>query len=350
MHNLNFSSGSYPEQVIPTKKWDFVDPSKMNTFLTCPRKFFYEYILGWRPESVNKHFVFGTAWHLAMEHLSLNGYGEESQREAYEKFLKYYREYFSEITDLDQAPKNPGNAKLAIEEYCNKYEKIDSKLETLYTEILTSVPVSSSGRMMIGRMDKISYHPELGIIGFDFKTGSYRSSMWEKQWKTSVQMSYYYHVLNLAFPGQHIYGIIVDGVFFYKRQQKNADTRNIPVRVPVRKTNDMHRAFLSDLNLELDMLEWNFDGLSKASADDQTMSCFPRRPTSCTMYNHICLYHDFCTSWANPLKYCAEVPMGFKKEFWHPAQDETKPAPKTTFNESGFIKKRDGGQDEKVIK
>lgn len=338
MSEINFLNHAYPSPIRATEKWNFIDPSKMNEFQTCPRKFFYHYVLGWTSDAVNKHFVFGTAWHLAMEYLSLHGYEYEAQEEAYALFLEYYRRYFGEMSDLDQAPKNPGNAKLAIEEYCDKYRDLDRQLVTLHTEILTSVPIDDKGRMMIGRMDRISEHPSYGIIGYDFKTGSRRSAAWEGQWKTSLQMSYYYHVLNLAFPDRKIYGMMIDGVFFYKRQQKGEATKNVPVRVPVRKTNDMHSAFLSDLNLEVDMLEWNFDGLAKTKEDDEVMTCFPRRTTSCTMYNYLCPFHAMCISWANPLKHCMNPPIGMKVEYWHPGEDETKPKPTETFEGGSFEK------------
>lgn len=328
----NFIDKVYPEPIHTTELWNIIDPSKLNTFQTCERKFFFQYVLGWQLDATNKHFVFGTAWHLAMEYLRLHGISQRNVEPAYQLFLEYYRNYFSEITDMDMAPKNPGNARIALEEYVDTYINRDSDLETLYTEVFASVPIDGSGRIMSGRLDAIIRHPDYGIIGIDFKTGSRLSQMWQRQWKTSLQMSFYYHVLNLAFMLDDVYGIWVDGMFFYKRKQKDAATLNIPVRVPVRKNNAMHQAWLSDVNHLFDMLEWNFEGLAQTSTSDPVMSCFPRRTSSCTMYNNICPYHDFCTAWANPLKHAAEPPLGFHVEHWDPRNDEDKPKPKAVFN------------------
>jgi len=332
MPPINFLNQVYPKPIQATKIWNIVDPSKLNCFQTCERKFFFQYVLGWQPEAENLHFIFGTAWHLAMEHLSWHGFGEKSRDEAFQKFLAYYRQYFGELTDLDKAPKNPGNARLAIDEYCETYAAIDFQLETLHTEILVTVPINNNGRYMVGRMDKILKHPTNGIVGFDFKTGSRRSAAWEGQWKTSLQMAFYAHVLSLAFLEQKVWGMEVDGVFFYKHKQRDAVTKNLPVRVPVRKTPDIQAAFLSDLNHQVDMLEWNFEGLAKANIDDQVLNAFPRRTSSCTMYNNLCQFHPYCTAWANPLRYCHEVPMGLKVEHWNPCEDYKKPAPKETFD------------------
>jgi len=238
---------------------------------------------------------------------------------------------------MDMAPKNPSNALIALEEYVDTYKGDNEKYETLFTEIFATVPIDSGERVMSGRMDAIVRHKDRGVVGLDYKTGSRRSMMWEGQWKTSLQMSFYYHVLNLAFSNEPVWGMLVDGMFFYKRQQKDALTRNIPVRVPVRKTNEMHQAFLSDINYLMDMLEWNFEGLSKAHTDDTVLSVFPRRTSSCTMYNHLCPYHSFCTAWSNPLTHCSQSPIGMKVEHWNPKHDESKPPAKHTMDATGRI-------------
>lgn len=330
-----------PEMILPNSAWNIIDPSKLSVFYDCPRKFFYEHILGWKKEGLNKHFVFGTAWHLAMEHLSLNGYEPSVVQEAYEKFLEYYRRYYSDITDMDNAPKNPANARTALAEYAVTYAELDSRnYETLHTEVFIVVPVNDSGRLMCGRMDKIQRHYERGIEGMDHKTGTRRDRNWEYQWKLSIQMSFYYHALIVSHPGEEIFGIIVDGVFFYKNVQKGELTKNIPVRVPIRKDNEAHQAFLSDLNTQLDFLDWNMEGLSKASPDDTVLSAFPRNPNNCiNRYGYLCPFHSFCTTWANPLKRCSQVPFEFEISFWNPQEPDEKPPPRETFTVAEGFKK-----------
>ena len=56
-----------PFNVCPTLQT--VDSTKINTFLDCPRQYFFTYVLGWRSDRPNNHLVFGQAWHEAMEHL-----------------------------------------------------------------------------------------------------------------------------------------------------------------------------------------------------------------------------------------------------------------------------------------
>lgn len=332
-----------PEMIKPVPEWNLLDPSKLNTLEECPRRFFYEYLLGWREDRVNKHFVFGSAWHLAMEYISWNGFSPESLNQAYKLFLNYYRSYFGEETDLDNAPKNPANAKLALFEYAALYGERDTRdYKTLHTELFVRVPINNSGRLMVGRLDKIRKHYERGIEGADYKTSTKRTNSVDIEWKLSLQMNFYYHVLKIAYPGENIFGIMVDIVYFYKRQQANEVTKNIPIRIPIRKENDMHQAFLSDLNTVVDFLDWNMEGLSKSSPDDVVLSAFPRRTKSCVnRYGYLCPFSSLCMGWSNPLKFCSEPPLDFKVEHWNPRTPDEKPEPKETFDPTEGWKKND---------
>jgi hypothetical protein len=63
--------------------------------MECPSSYFYEYILGWRPENPNLHLEFGKAWHFAMEHLILEAIIAKQSNEAYQLFLEHYRQFTS---------------------------------------------------------------------------------------------------------------------------------------------------------------------------------------------------------------------------------------------------------------
>ena len=74
-----------PEQ--PT--WKIRDSSKFDTFLRCNRRFFFEYVLGWRIAQPNHDLYFGECWHIAREHQLIHGY--ENYLGAYEAFEAHYR-------------------------------------------------------------------------------------------------------------------------------------------------------------------------------------------------------------------------------------------------------------------
>jgi CRISPR/Cas system-associated exonuclease Cas4 (RecB family) len=54
--------------------WQVLDATKLQTYMRCPRKFFFNYVLGWKSEIPSNHLVFGSAWHMAMEVLLDKGY------------------------------------------------------------------------------------------------------------------------------------------------------------------------------------------------------------------------------------------------------------------------------------
>ena len=64
---MKLSELEYPEPVKAVPQFDIHDSTKINCFQTCPRKYFYKYVLGWSHEDANIHLVFGSAWHKAME-------------------------------------------------------------------------------------------------------------------------------------------------------------------------------------------------------------------------------------------------------------------------------------------
>jgi len=101
--------------------WLRLDSSKIGDYMRCPRRYFYRHIVGWQYDSPNINLVFGEAWHRAKEHIFVHGTSREAIEGAMIKFLDYYRQHYDEITDLDNAPKDPGNALNALVGYGQEY-------------------------------------------------------------------------------------------------------------------------------------------------------------------------------------------------------------------------------------
>lgn len=316
--------------------WDITDGSKLKTYLECPRHYFYEYILGWRPETPSNHLVFGSAWHLAMEHLLLNGYDPDSVAEAYQLFLAEYRKTFSPETDQLYAPKTPEIAELVLYAYAANYSKDLERYEVLHTEIAGVVALTED-RQLHFRMDSIIRERETGMIySLEHKTGS-RLWRWEEQWPLSIQVGTYTHVLYCLYPAEIVRGIIVNGSFFTKAPRSweawlNGDRSKYKppfdfMRVPVYRSTDQMQTWLWGTTAWLDLLEWDFQSLLTQDQNAPFMSCFPMNPTSCTNYLG-CPFKDFCSAWPNPLQHCEEPPMGFVVDRWDPSAEPAK----TVFN------------------
>jgi hypothetical protein len=298
----------------PHESWNIIDSTKLNKFLECPRSYFYEYILGWRPEAPNLHLEFGKAWHLAMEHLINNGYEERSIAEAYALFHDHYRQFFPEIMDEVNFPKNPANALRALIQYCDEYK--NDKFTPIYTEIAGTVPVDDK-RVLHFRMDSILKNEEGLIFSREHKTGSTVSRQWTDQWSLSIQTGTYNHILYCLFPREEVWGVEINGTFFQKKENKF-------MRVPARRSLPMMNVWHWNILYLMDMIEFETNRMFEDECiNGEVMTAFPCNPTNCTKYFG-CLYHDYCMAWANPLQKCDEVPFGLKVERWNPADDEEK--------------------------
>jgi hypothetical protein len=298
--------------IVRDKSWDIKDASKLQTYLECPRSYFYQYILGWRLEAPNIHLEFGKAWHLAMEHLLLEGYSIGSIAQAYILFQEHYRKFFPEVMDLSNSPKDPANAMRALVQYAQTYEKDNFK--TMYTEIAGTVPLTDK-HILHFRMDSILQREDGLYQSLEHKTGSQLSRQWTDQWSLSMQTGVYNHVLCCLFPPEQVYGVEINGVFFQKGENKFQ-------RVPARRTPAMMEAWYWETIDLMNTIQDEHNRLNECKEGDSVLKAFPRNPTNCTKYFG-CPYHDFCMAWSNPLQRIDEVPYGFITRYWNPADEES---------------------------
>ena len=158
------------EKNLPT--WKINDPTKCNEFLECPRKYFYKYVLGWRPSTPSNHLVFGSSWHIAMEYLLTHDYSVGSVMAAHDAFLKDYRKTFGPETDEMFWPKTPDNALVTLNAYAKKFQTDLIDWEPLYTEIAGRISLNDEQTLHF-RMDSIVKHRfKESVKSIEHKTAS----------------------------------------------------------------------------------------------------------------------------------------------------------------------------------
>lgn len=293
--------------------WAVLDSTKIKAYLSCPRAYFYEYVLGWRPVEANIHLEFGKAWHLAMEHLMLKGYDEESLVQAFTLFHNHYRNSFPVSMDDVYAPKNPANALNALMQYAVRYKEEDRDEKVLYTEIAGTVPIrpdKEEYNVLHFRMDSI-VHKNGMYRSREHKTGSNMSRQWIDQWALDVQMGIYNHVLYCLYPEHEVWGVEVNGTFFKKKE-------NSFMRVPARRTKKMMSVWYQMVCDTVQRIEDDMRYLERGEEDD-VMVAFTQNPTSCTNYFG-CRYHPYCCAWPNPLQKVDQVPDDMCVSFWDPRE------------------------------
>lgn len=310
------------------------DSTKIISFMTCPRMYFYEYVLGWRPETPNNHLVFGQAWHKAMEVFAEKGYAAEQVMEAYQEFLSCYREVFGPETDDLFHPKTPDNALIVLANYAQRYAGEDSRIEVLHVEVGGKVFINAEQAIHF-KMDTICKGPR-GYYSLEHKTAS-SFYMWEMQWPLSMQIGTYTHVLHCLYPKEDVVGVTMNGVAF-KKVKKGWEQAKACQRLTVEPPFDFLRFdalrnrtqmnnWLWTAQYWLDQIQCNFNWLQECSTEDPMLTAFPMNSTNCTKYNG-CPWYDFCNAWANPLARCESPPIGYIIEHWDPSAEPSK----TTIN------------------
>lgn len=304
--------------LVPTQQaWDVIDPSKLTVYMSCPRKFFYEHILHWRPDYPNNHLHFGSCWHLACEHLLNGSYSRESLEEAKYLFYNAYRQVFDSESDGMYAPKDPSNALATLETYWKRFANDAREYRVLQTEVGGTVLIAPEMPMFYKIDAMLERYDDSKVICLDHKTSQRRMSNWNEQWLLSVQMLTYLHVLYCLFGADDaVGGIRVRCTFFYKGRPSEYDESRIE------KSLNQMQAFIDNLQSWYGNLKYDMNFLLQSdSTEHQTMLSFPMNPQACFNYGRQCSYFDFCGAWANPLTRCESVPLGFVKEVWNPTLD-----------------------------
>lgn len=328
-------SRSYPIEPHPT--WDVHDSSKIQTYIECPRKYFYQYVLGWRTEEASVHLVFGAAMHEALE-IVLHGmhFGREKDgasgymSEAFAKFEEVYRKDFpDELTDETRFPKVPLVAYGTLEEYAITYENdtlrlVEDENGHPLTEIAGTIPISNN-RVVHFRLDAIVRDNDGYIRCLEHKTASRYTDGWHNQWSLSIQTGLYTHALYCLFDPESVKGIMINGMIIKKPTVKQVESGRFSatdfIRVPVDRTYDMIAAWLSTTNNWMDRIEEDFERLHRASTEDQVLDCFHHAPPSCNKWAG-CPFLDHCAVWANPLRRADAPPMGYTTNWWDPRERE----------------------------
>ena len=294
----------------PRPEWLILDASKMQTFLKCPRLYFYEHILGWRSEEPNHHLEFGRCFHLAMEHILLHPNEVDL---AYDRFLAAYRETYTEASDSLYTPKDPGHVRIALAEFAER----PRDYEVVATEIPLTVALTED-LLLCGVVDALC-RDRRGLFPLDHKTSSRKSRGWIDQWALKTQPGLYVYGIQQIYD-EPVWGYVVNGVFFYKNQKKPIDFEWVPVEMTPERLSVWHEQthFLAE-SIRLDTRLVQED-----CYDRETMpaTIFPMNSESCTPGWGVCQFHDFCMAWPNPLKRCETVPVGMVQEFWNPLERE----------------------------
>ncbi|MEX0811745.1 MAG: ATP-dependent DNA helicase [Chitinophagales bacterium] len=152
----------------------------LNTFLKCPRSFYYKYMLK-VPAAKNQHMAFGSAVHYALERLFKDMQDSKAdQFPAKADMLKYFDWYMQKhrdsFTDEQYEDKKNYGHKL-LPEYYDHYIDEWNKVVSVERSIKG---VESEGVPLNGKLDKLEFSGEMVNV-VDYKTGQYDKSRKKKR-------------------------------------------------------------------------------------------------------------------------------------------------------------------------
>ncbi len=309
--------------------WDIQDATKVKSYLNCPRGYFYEYVLGWRQKGIAIHLHFGKAWHEGMEIMLLEGY-RAGLEPAMKKFAEDFRKEVSEADDPLFAPKNMIHGIYGLNAYAERWvnDGASFKLEEMDGAKLSEIAgtgYTPNGWPFAFKMDGVIQHlRDRRVSALEHKTGG-STWRWAEQWALDPQVFIYHYALFMMYlkNKERVKGVLVNGVIF-KRQAKR-DVGKPPVfkedqfiRVPCCYSFVQVVAYMLEVEEIIKRISDDFERLAGCSAEDPTMTCFPRNGKSCGNYGG-CKYKDFCLAVVNPLG--MDLPTGFMEEHWNPLDE-----------------------------
>lgn len=300
--------------------WDIQDSTKIQAYQSCPRMYFFEYVLGWRSSYPNNHLHFGKVVHDAMEHIILHGYRREAVIEAMDKFNADYRAVFPESTDPIYTPKTPARFFEMLILYIQTYKSDLSRYEVYKTEIGGTVLLSDRHRIAF-KMDTIMYDKvKQKYCSLEHKTkgGNYIGDTYQYDFMLGTQVGTYTHVLNSLFPREQVSEIIINCMCFKKTKQPGY----ILKRFPIPLSDAQMYVWLESTKGWMDRIERDYYDMLKTGESQDVMTCFPMNGRSCTNWSRVCTYHDLCCAWENPIHHKGSMPAGMDIDFWNPLEEE----------------------------
>lgn len=304
-----------------------IDYSSLNTYLECPRKFFFQYVLHFRSSRPSIHLVFGSCWHYGLE-------------EAYREINRGYCHSASDLRDVSIKafdklwslegephfdpdlvyPKAPGRAADMYDKYWKKYLNEDSEKKIIGVEVPFTINLGLINDTLpdyIGRMDLVFEYKDGSIEIVDHKTASSINAVTPVSFQASMQTDGY------LVAGHMFFDKIPSMTYSVALCQK---TKIAFERFTFQKRMSALDRFLLDIAAHAEAIQEDlmlFD-LEKEFTDRlHVMRCFRRKAGyACTQFFSACPYFDLCQNRNNPSTWAEHTPQGYSVNEWDPATHE----------------------------
>ncbi len=309
-----------------------IDYSSVSTYLDCPRKFLFQYIMHFRSRHASIHLVFGSCWHYGLEVVYKRLMKDpdsltvvDATELATSSFnLLWQIEGEPHFPDHDIIfPKSPGHASNMYYAYWNMYlNGSDATKEILAVESPFTINLSGIAKKplpnYIGRQDLLYKLPDDTLEIIDHKTAKSIYPTTLSQFETSYQTDGYLTAGELYYDKipKMTYNIALCQKSKIAFQRFTIIKRHAAIEQFLFEIINLIHTILRDIDLISHELE------NKKFRNDNTI-IFPRTPGyACTAYFTPCPYLDLCKIRSNPLLWYNDPPQGFSINEWNPDTHE----------------------------
>jgi len=318
-----------------TNKLSLYDNTRILSFKTCPRKYYFEHIRHWRVDETSKPLVFGSSWHAAMDvvwdcqRLRKNGTKPKDKEivdMAYDAFVQEWTansfphpDEMSPDNIDDFSPRTPHIAREMLFGYLEEREHIfsDMSFNVIAIEQPFAVPLDPDDPSLfyIGRLDKVfSYRKEIKVGEHKTttsykKNGPFRADFIDS-FAVSSQIDGYVYALRTTY-GNTAREVWIDGALVHKSEHSGF------LFIPESRSDSLLDQWLWETRVYIDEIEGNREVLTERSDPNADyLPAFKRNTNSCVQYGR-CPFMDICRAYANP-EQLKDPPLGYKRDPWSP--------------------------------
>lgn len=312
------------------------DNTRLTSFKTCQRKYYYEHVRGWRRVGTALPLVFGGAWHAGMDSIwscaveIRDGVKKKDVVDlAYDAFVTHWTDpsegalahpdklSADELSDM--APRTPMIAREMLHAYVDARAHLfsDPSFRVLDIERPFAVPLDPNDASLwyVGRLDKVFEYRGKVYVGEHKTTTSYKKggpfrSDFVDSFSPNSQIDGYLFALRMAHRDKAA-GVWVDAALVHKEVHDGFKI------IPVDRQHAMIDAWLWETRNYIDQIEGNLAALAERENDDTPyLAAFPKNTAACTNYGG-CPFADICKTIGNPAKE-KTPPLGYKVDLWDP--------------------------------
>ncbi|MCP4607711.1 MAG: PD-(D/E)XK nuclease family protein [Planctomycetes bacterium] len=301
-----------------------IDYSSLSTYLECPRKFLFQYLLHLRNPRPSIHLVFGSCWHYGLEVVYQTEM--EDPNIDVKTATKLAIDAFNLLWSIEGAPhwpdediifpKSPGHAANVYHAYFKRFLKADQKESTvLAVESPFAIHISDELPNYIGRFDLLRTITRNNALKIgDHKTTNALYKTAGSDFEMSFQSIGYLTAARIYYDS--IPTIEYTSAIFRK---SNTDFVRYQINKRVQAVNQfLHelKFYMKDITKQLDTFQQ--DKLRCLDRND-LLNCFHRRPGHpCTAFFKDCSFFDLCKLRNNPLLWLEKPPQGYVIHEWDP--------------------------------